>query len=197
MGFAVAEAARDRGHEVALVSGPTELADPRGIRVTRVVTAREMLAACRALLPRMDVIVMTAAVADFRPARKVSGKLKKEAAPTSIRLAKNPDILALLGRMSPGKVLMGFALEALPPKQALASARSKLHRKRAALIVLNHPDSLGKRDASGVTLITEREAVPLGVIDKRRLALALVRYAESGRLPGTGRGAGSEPRKKA
>ena len=97
--------------------------------------------------------------------------------------------------MSRGRVLVGFALEARPKEQALASAGAKLRRKRVDLIVLNHPDSLGGREAAGVTLITEREAVPLGVIDKRRLAEMLVRFAETRRLPGTGRGAGIRPRR--
>jgi phosphopantothenoylcysteine decarboxylase/phosphopantothenate--cysteine ligase len=172
------------------VSGPTGLADPAGVRTVRVETAREMLAACRDAIDGCDAVVMAAAVADWRPAVRVAGKVKKSASPPTLRLAKNPDILAILGRMSRGRVLVGFALEALPKTAALASARAKLLRKRVDLIVLNHPGGLGQREAVGVTLITAREAVPLGVIDKRRLAEKLVLFAETRSLAGTGRGAG-------
>jgi phosphopantothenoylcysteine decarboxylase/phosphopantothenate--cysteine ligase len=194
LGYAIAEAARKRGHRVVLVSGPTALPDPKGVRTVRVETAREMLAACVAAIGPCEAVIMAAAVADWRPAVRVAGKLKKGNATPALRLAKNPDILGILGRMSPGRVLVGFALEALPKTAALASARAKLLRKRADLIVLNHPESLGQREAVGVTLITAREAVPLGVIDKRRLAERLVRFAETRSLAGTSRGAGRKPR---
>jgi phosphopantothenoylcysteine decarboxylase/phosphopantothenate--cysteine ligase len=193
LGYTIAEAARERGHEVVLVSGPTDLPDPKGVRTVRVETAREMLAACKAAFRSSEAVIMAAAVADWRPAVRVRGKVKKGAAAPVLRLAKNPDILGILGRMSPGRVLVGFALEALPGKAALASARAKLSRKRADLIVLNHPDTLGGHEAVGVTLITAREAVPLGAIDKRRLAETLVRFVETCCLPGAGRGAGRRP----
>jgi phosphopantothenoylcysteine decarboxylase/phosphopantothenate--cysteine ligase len=195
MGQAIALAGRRRGHEVVLVSGPTGLADPSGVRTIRVTTAREMLVACVSAFRRADALFMTAAVADWRPARKVPGKIRKAGPPPSIRLVKNPDILAQLGKMSRGRVVVGFALETGPKEEAQASARTKLRKKRADLIVLNHPDSLGRHEAAGVTLITEREAVPIGVIDKRSLAELLVLFAETRRLPGTGRGAGHRPKK--
>jgi phosphopantothenoylcysteine decarboxylase/phosphopantothenate--cysteine ligase len=154
-----------------------------------------MLAACEAAFPRCDAVFMTAAVADWRPARRVSGKLTKDGGTRVLPLAKNPDILARLGRMARGRVVVGFALEAGPKEEAQARARTKLRRKRADLIVLNHPDSLGRQDAAGVTLITDREAVPVGVIDKRALAKLLVLFAETRRLAGTGRGAGKRPSK--
>ena len=195
MGYAIAEAARRRDHEVVLISGPTGLRAPKGVRTIQVETAAEMLRAALRHFGNSEALFMAAAVADWRPARRVAGKISKAAAVRSIRLAKNPDILAHLGKMSRGKVLVGFALEIGPKEMALASARSKLRRKRVDLIVLNHPDSLGKREAAGVTLLTGREAVPLGEIDKRRLAGMLVRFAETRRLPGTGRGAGSRLQK--
>jgi phosphopantothenoylcysteine decarboxylase / phosphopantothenate---cysteine ligase len=194
LGYAIAEAARRRGHRVVLVSGPTALPDPKGVRTVRVETAREMLAACLAEASGAGAVIMAAAVADWRPAARIRGKLKKGASTPVLKLARNPDILGILGRMSRGRVLVGFALEAGPKRAALASARAKLSRKRADLIVLNRPDTLGRHEAVGVTLITAREAVPLGVVDKRRLAELLVRFAETRSLPGAGRGAGSRPR---
>jgi phosphopantothenoylcysteine decarboxylase/phosphopantothenate--cysteine ligase len=190
MGWAVAKAARARGHRVTLVTGPTALPDLPAVRTFRVTTAREMLSACLRAFPTCDAVVMTASVADWRPARQVAGKIKKARGTPALRLAKNPDILARMGRMARGRVVVGFALEAGPKEEALAEARAKLRRKRADLIVLNRPGSLGRHEAAGVTLITAREAVPVGEVDKRRLARAIVLFVEARRLPGTGRGAG-------
>jgi phosphopantothenoylcysteine decarboxylase/phosphopantothenate--cysteine ligase len=194
MGVAIAEAARKAGHRVTLVLGPTATRAPRGVRTIRVTTAREMLAACVGVFPKHDAVFMTAAVADWRPAARVRGKPSKEGTSPLLRLAKNPDILARLGRMSRGQVIVGFALETGPEESALAKARRKLRRKRADLVVLNRPDSLGGATANGVTLITEWEAVSLGVIDKRKLADLLVQFAEGSRESGTGRGAGNRRR---
>ncbi len=182
LGFLIAEVARHRGHAVTLVAGPCALADPAGISVIRVTTATEMLAACQAAFPTADALVMAAAVADYRPRDRIVGKMKKGADDLVLHLVKNPDVVAELGKMSRGQVIVGFALEAAPPAEAEALARGKLRNKHLDLVVLNHPGSLGGSDAVGVTLITEREAVSLGNVDKRRLGERLVRFVETRQL---------------
>jgi hypothetical protein len=181
MGYAVARAARDRGHETLLVSGPTALPDPEGVSVVRVETAAEMHRACREAFPGCDAAFMVAAVADYRPETRAPGKLKKAADRLTLTLVKNPDILADLGMMRGRRTLVGFALESAPAEEALALARGKLRSKGADLVVLNTPASFGGPAAHDVVLVTEREAVPLGRIEKSRLAEHLVRFVEDAR----------------
>ncbi len=182
LGFTIAEVARDRGHEVLLVTGPTALPDPPGVLVTRVVSARDMLAACVPCFADAGGLIMTAAVADYRPRERIAGKIKKDRDELSLALVKNPDVVAELGRMSRGQVIVGFALEAAPHDEAEQLARGKLRHKRLDLVVLNRPGSLGGADAVDVTLITEREAVSLGNVDKRQLGEILLRFVESRRI---------------
>ncbi len=139
MGFAIAAEAARRGAEVVLVSGPASLATPAGVRRVNVETALEMREAVLAELPSTRVVVMAAAVADFRPAHTAQQKIKKEdladgTAPV-IELVRNPDILAEIsaGRAE-GRVVVGFAAES---HDVLAAARRKLARKGCDLIVAN------------------------------------------------------------
>lgn len=138
MGFSVAAAARRRGAEVTLVTGPVALRDPAGVHVVRVTTAREMDEAVREAFPAADIAVFTAAVSDFRPAAPSAGKLKKgkdDAALTRIELVENPDILAACGTSKrAGQVVVGFAAET---DDVVANARAKLSRKHADFIVAN------------------------------------------------------------
>ncbi|MER2606801.1 MAG: bifunctional phosphopantothenoylcysteine decarboxylase/phosphopantothenate--cysteine ligase CoaBC [Siculibacillus sp.] len=135
-GFALATALAAAGAEVTLVAGPVGLADPEGVTVRRVETAREMLEAVEAVLP-VDVAVMAAAVADWRVASEASEKIKKDGkgVPT-LAFVENPDILATVGRHSTlrPRLVIGFAAET---ENLLANARSKLERKGADLIVAN------------------------------------------------------------
>ena len=94
MGFAVARAARAAGHEVTLIAGPVSLKTPSGVTRIDVVSARDMLNAVRTVIARADVLVMTAAVADWRPAQCASRKLKKTEMSDTLHLVRNPDILA-------------------------------------------------------------------------------------------------------
>ena len=178
MGIAVAEAARDRGHAVVLVLGPTHLCPPGEVRTVRVESALEMRAALVAELPAADALVMTAAVADHRPRRRFPGKPPKGSGPAILELVKNPDILAELATMSADRPVVGFALEAGSPDEALASARDKLRRKRCDLIVVNRPASLGSSHGVEVSLVSEAAVVPLGHVRKQDLALRLVRFLE-------------------
>ena len=114
MGFAVARAARAAGHEVTLIAGPVALKTPPGVTRIDVVSARDMLAAVRTVIARADVLVMTAAVADWRPSRCASRKLKKSEMSDTLHLVRNPDILNTISRQG-GIIRIGFAAETGTP----------------------------------------------------------------------------------
>ncbi len=135
MGYALAQAAWRRGAEVTLVSGPTALEPPVGPALVKVETAEEMKDAVTRELPGRDVLVMAAAVADFRPAHVAPEKLKKESRPGAIALEPAPDVLRSTRAARPaGMVAVGFALET---ENARANARAKLESKDLDLVVLN------------------------------------------------------------
>lgn len=134
-GYAIAEALAELGAQTTLVSGPCALEAPRMVKVVRVETAREMMAACEEALPA-DVAVMAAAVADFRPKARANRKIKKNGALPQIALEENPDILATLaaaGARRPS-YLVGFAAET---ENVIENARAKLKKKGCDLIVAN------------------------------------------------------------
>ncbi|UHC16514.1 bifunctional phosphopantothenoylcysteine decarboxylase/phosphopantothenate--cysteine ligase CoaBC [Methylobacterium currus] len=135
-GHAIAAAAAAAGARVTLVSGPVTLADPPGVTVVRIETAREMLAAVEAALPA-DIAVFAAAVADWRPASFGDEKIKKgPEGPPPLTLTENPDILATIARRTEGRppLVVGFAAETT---DVIAHARAKIARKGCDLIVAN------------------------------------------------------------
>jgi phosphopantothenoylcysteine decarboxylase/phosphopantothenate--cysteine ligase len=155
-GYAIANALARAGANTTLVSGPVEIAPPSGVRLLKVTTAREMLAACESSLPA-DVAVCTAAVADWRPEIAANNKIKKEngAANPSIKLIENPDILATLAKhKSRPHLLIGFAAET---EDVIAHAIAKRLRKGCDWIVANdvspHTGVMGG-DSNTVHLIT-------------------------------------------
>ena len=132
MGYAIAEAARDRGAQVVLVSGPVALPGPVGIEVVKVQTTQQMRDAVFAATRGADVLIMAAAPADYRPAASAEQKIKKEKADTlSIELIRNPDIL---GEVQGDFIKVGFAAES---EELLENAKEKLARKGAHLFVAN------------------------------------------------------------
>jgi phosphopantothenoylcysteine decarboxylase/phosphopantothenate--cysteine ligase len=136
-GYAIARAALARGAEVTLISANAALADPAGAKVVRVGTAEDMKLAVEDVASSADAIVMAAAVADFRPAVRAEGKIKKgNADPAPVALVRNADILAEISttRRRPGQVIVGFAAET---DDAIANGRAKLAAKRCDLIVVN------------------------------------------------------------
>jgi len=175
-GFAIAAEAARRGARVTLVTAPTHLADPFGVEVVRVHTALQMRAAVLARAGDADAIVMSAAVADFRPARPEAGKIKKGAnAPDAILLEPTPDILAELGaREGARPVLVGFAAETSDVER---HAREKLASKRVDLIVANDVSdpSLGFGTADNRVLFVSAEGTEeLPVMPKQAIARALL-----------------------
>lgn len=141
MGYAIAEAAKQRGAEVILVSGPTALAPPPGIRVVPITTAKDMAEAMAAQLPWSSVVIMAAAVADFLPKGPASQKLKKgTGAIQPLELERAPDILAMLSARRTSQILVGFAAET---QQLIQHATDKLNAKGLDLIVANDVTQAG------------------------------------------------------
>ena len=134
MGYRLAEAARDRGARVILVSGPTALAAPHGVNLVAVRSAEEMQQAVAAHVAAATVVIAAAAVSDYRPAQASPSKLKKRDGPLGLELVRTPDILKGLGESKGGRLLVGFAAET---EDLVANARRKLEAKNLDLIVAN------------------------------------------------------------
>ncbi|MBO8127690.1 MAG: bifunctional phosphopantothenoylcysteine decarboxylase/phosphopantothenate--cysteine ligase CoaBC [Peptococcaceae bacterium] len=134
MGYAVARAARDRGAQVVLISGPTSLLPPSGVTFIPVTTALEMYHEVLARFPECDVAVKAAAVADYRPRETAGQKIKKEQERLTLALEKNPDILARMGQIKEKQVLVGFIAET---ESLTERARDKVRRKNLDLGVAN------------------------------------------------------------
>jgi phosphopantothenoylcysteine decarboxylase/phosphopantothenate--cysteine ligase len=180
MGFAIAAAAARAGHATTLIAGPVEQRTPRGVERIDVVTAREMLAACRREFARCDVLYMAAAVADWRPRRCKRGKWRKQAGSNGIallELVENPDILRTLARRKGPRLVVGFALET---GNGLERARAKLVRKGADYIVLNGPAALGGERTSATVLGRTGSVRVERDVTKAALARRLVALASEG-----------------
>jgi phosphopantothenoylcysteine decarboxylase/phosphopantothenate--cysteine ligase len=171
MGYAVAEAARDRGAEVVLVSGPTCLKAPWGVEVVRVESALEMRQAILERYPWAKAVVMAAAVADYRPAEVLKDKEPKVEAEKTIRLVPNPDILKELGERKEGRVLVGFAMETA---SGLERAQEKLRRKNLDLIALNWVNregvGFGSPENEVVLIARDGRVLELARMEKRQVA---------------------------
>ncbi|MGD8916608.1 MAG: bifunctional phosphopantothenoylcysteine decarboxylase/phosphopantothenate--cysteine ligase CoaBC [Syntrophobacterales bacterium] len=134
MGYALASAARRRGAEVTLVSGPSSLAPPHGVKQVQVTTAQEMHEAVMEQFGQMEAVVMAAAVSDYRPKKMAVKKIKKIKAKESLELEKTEDILLRLGELKQGQILVGFAAET---EDLLENAKKKLRQKKVDFIVAN------------------------------------------------------------
>lgn len=184
MGYALAEAARDAGHEVTLVSGPVTLPVPLGIALVPVESAADMAEAVKERAPQMELIVMCAAVADYRPKRVVTGKMKKSEGDLVLELERTEDILKSLGAVKPeGQILVGFAAET---DDLLANAQGKLERKNLDWICANdvgRSDIGFGSDENCVTLIgRDGRRYGIGPDTKRAVADAILEIVtDSGR----------------
>jgi phosphopantothenoylcysteine decarboxylase/phosphopantothenate--cysteine ligase len=134
MGYALARAARWRGARVILISGPTHLAGPANVERVLVQTAEEMRDAVRRYYPETTILIMAAAVADYRPRQPAEQKLKKESSTLFLELEPTPDILSDLRPERGNRIVAGFAAET---EDLLNRARAKLERKGLDLIVAN------------------------------------------------------------
>jgi phosphopantothenoylcysteine decarboxylase / phosphopantothenate---cysteine ligase len=171
MGYALAQAAADRGARVILVSGPVQLPEPHGVQVMHVKTAREMHAAVMEHLDEATIIVKSAAVADYHMSHVPQHKLKKTAMKMSLELEPTPDILAELGQKKGDRLLIGFAAET---ERLVESARQKLDSKNCDMVVANlvNQDATGfESDENEVVLVLRTgESVPIARALKREIA---------------------------
>jgi len=175
MGYAIAAAARARGHSVVLVSGPVSLRPPADVECVHVVSAAEMARACKRAFPDCDVAILTAAVCDYRPARRLPRKLKKQAQARTVLLEPTEDICATLGRRKGRRILIGFAME---DHAVHRHAEQKLRRKRCDAVVLNGPENVGGTTATIEVLLADGRWLPSISGTKRALATRIVRLAE-------------------
>jgi phosphopantothenoylcysteine decarboxylase/phosphopantothenate--cysteine ligase len=140
MGYALANAALQAGHEVELVTGPVELSPPMGCRVHRIETTDQLRETCLQLFPNCDGVIATAAVCDYKPLRKVAGKITKTGQPIVLELVETSDVLAELGAARQHRWVVGFALESQDPRN---NAMRKLRMKNCNCIVLNDTSAIG------------------------------------------------------
>ncbi|MBG9944952.1 bifunctional phosphopantothenoylcysteine decarboxylase/phosphopantothenate--cysteine ligase CoaBC [Brevibacillus formosus] len=171
MGYAIAEAARDRGAKVTLISGPTNLVRPDGVEFIAVESVQEMFDAVMEQLPHCDIVVKSAAVSDYRPKHVAEHKMKKGDGPLELELEKAPDILKTIGEQKTKQFVVGFAAET---QNVLQHAQSKLERKNLDMIVANNVLLEGAgmgSDTNIVTLLTRGgEQLALDKLSKRAVA---------------------------
>jgi phosphopantothenoylcysteine decarboxylase/phosphopantothenate--cysteine ligase len=185
-GYALARTAAARGARVTLVSANVELADPAGVRVVRVISARDLEAAVTSAAADADAVVMAAAVADFRPETRTDSKIKKTGlAPEPLRLVENPDVLHGLSarRPRPGQVIVGFAAET---GDLLRNGHAKLAAKGCDLLVVNQVGAglaFGTTDNEAVVLASDgtEAKVPRG---PKEVLADVVWDLVAARLPG-------------
>jgi phosphopantothenoylcysteine decarboxylase/phosphopantothenate--cysteine ligase len=177
MGYAIAAAARDAGAEVTLITGPTALAAPAGVRTFPVESADDMKEAVLAQLPRADAVIMAAAIADYRPIERVTKKLKKKdlGHEMTLRMTENPDVLsAIVAARRPGTVVVGFKAET---GDATVEASRMLREKKCDLVVANDvadPRSGFGSDEDRVAFVSADGVEQLPLLAKTEVARRLL-----------------------
>ncbi|SDK42779.1 bifunctional phosphopantothenoylcysteine decarboxylase/phosphopantothenate--cysteine ligase CoaBC [Natronincola ferrireducens] len=150
MGYALAEAASKRGADVTLIAGPTKLAPPIGVNLISIRSTLDMYAAVMKHFPEQDIVIKSAAVADYRPENIADKKIKKEEGNLTLTLARNPDILAELGKIKENKVLVGFAAET---NNVIEYAKEKIIKKNLDFIVANDITEEGAGFATDTNIV--------------------------------------------
>lgn len=176
MGYAVVEQALAAGHEVVLVTGPVDLPPPKGCELHAVETTAEMREACVAVFPGCDGVIAAAAVCDYKPTARVSGKMAKTGQPITIDLIETDDVLAELGNRKENRWVVGFALEAENPRE---NALQKLRRKNCNWIVLNAPTAIGSLTNDVQLLDNSGDTLAHWSGTKENVAAELVGWVES------------------
>lgn len=176
MGYAVAEAARDAGARVTLVSGPTSLPAPERIETIRITSAQEMFEAVHACVQDVDIFIGVAAVADYRPVTVAPHKIKKSAETFTIELVRNPDILASVAALKGAPFTVGFAAET---GDLAAAARAKLEAKGVDLVAANlvgGPTGGFEADDNQLLLVDRDGSIELPLAPKSRVARDLIQH---------------------
>ncbi|MBN2134235.1 MAG: bifunctional phosphopantothenoylcysteine decarboxylase/phosphopantothenate--cysteine ligase CoaBC [Acidobacteria bacterium] len=175
MGYAIAEQAVAMGADVTLISGPVEISPPNDIKMIPVVTALEMNDAVEKSIVGADALIMTAAVADFRPASIATGKIKKDKMPREIKLERNPDILLSL-KDNKNIIKVGFAAET---ENIEGNAKKKLESKGLDMIIANdvsEPGSGFGSDTNRVIMISKKnESESLEMMSKKDVAIVILK----------------------
>jgi len=176
MGYAVAEAALAAGHSVTLISGPSAITPPGGVRFISVTTSDELHDAVHRAAPKCDVLVMCAAVSDYKPAKVSTQKMKKRKTPFALKLIPTRDILASLPAERRDYLVVGFAAETHDLEM---NARKKIHAKNCDLIVANDvsgTDSGMESDRNAVTIFSQQsELKTISRTSKKNIARELVK----------------------
>lgn len=175
MGYALATEAVSRGHQVVLVTGPVDLTPPTGCEVCSVQTTDDMRMACEAAFPKCDGVIAAAAVCDYKPLHRITGKIAKTGGPITIEMIETDDVLAGIGRQKGNRWIVGFALEAANSRE---NALQKLRAKNCDVVVLNDPSAIGSLTNS-VELI-DASGQPIASWDgsKEEVAHALIGWIE-------------------
>ena len=178
MGFALANEAQKRGANVELVSGPVNLETPENVIRTNVKSAQQMKKEITDRFKNIDVLIMSAAVADYKPVKEYDNKIKKQEADLNIVLEKTPDILKDLAKIKKKQVVVGFALET---ENELENARQKMKRKNLDAIILNSLSDNGAGfgyDTNKITLITPSENRKFELKTKDLVAKDILNFIE-------------------
>lgn len=176
MGYSLAQAAIASGHQVELVTGPVEMAPPEGCNVHRIETTDQLRETCLRLFPECDGVIATAAVCDYRPKERVTGKMTKTGHPIVLELVETSDVLAELGSRKDHRWIVGFALESQDPRN---NAMRKLRMKNCNCIVLNDTSAIGSMTNLVEVLSPEAETIALFRGSKQEVAERLIGLIES------------------
>ena len=171
MGYSIAKVAANRGGDVILVSGPVNIPPPHHVKVVNVVSAKDMFEAVKKEAESCDIIIKSAAVADFRPKNYADNKIKKKDDTLNIELEKTDDILLYLGQhKKEGQIIVGFSMET---EDLIKNSTLKLEKKNLDMIVANNLKDKGAgfgTDTNLVTLITKKENKQLSLMSKEKIA---------------------------
>ena len=174
MGYALAKKAYQLGANVTLISGPTQLSIPYGVKHISITSAKDMFDTIKSLYQKQDYIIKAAAVGDYRSSHIASDKIKKNADDFLIELIKNDDILAFLGQNKTHQILCGFAMET---QNLIENATNKFNKKNCDLLIANDLTQEGagfKVDTNKVVMITKNNATSLDLMSKDQLATKIL-----------------------
>jgi phosphopantothenoylcysteine decarboxylase/phosphopantothenate--cysteine ligase len=175
MGYGLAQAAIEAGHDVVLVTGPVEISPPDGCEIIRIETTGELRAKCMELFPACDGVIAAAAVCDYQPKVRIEGKITKTGQPVSFELIETADVLAELGSVKEHRWVVGFALESQDPRK---NAMRKLKMKNCDCIVLNDTSATSSETNTVEVITPDGEVVSTYTGAKLDVARELIGWIE-------------------